>query len=250
MFQGKKEMRNELENFFENELIKVQKESQLNLIEIFKAFPIISERQGVASFISRYELFKKIINVQGSIIICGVYTGFDLFSFYHLSSILEPVNHQRRIYGFDTFEGFKGISKNDKTADSSKHMYEGGQKAGVYNFLKKLIEVHDNNRFLKHIKKVELVKGNFLETCDPFLKNNPHLICSMLYLDFDLYKPTLHALKKFYNLMPKGGVIVFDQLNLSQWPGESMAVKEFFKNNQISIKRFSWDSVLSYTIKE
>jgi len=75
------------------------------------------------------------------------------------------------------------------------------------------------------------------------------MICSMLYLDFDIYRPTLHALKMFYDLVPKGGIIVFDQLNLCEWPGETLAVKEFFDLNEISIQRFQWDSVLSYAVK-
>ena len=170
MFESKEENRSENEKSFKEELISILKESPLQPVEQFQAFPVFTERQRITSFISRYELFKKILDIQGSIIVCGVHTGFDVFSFYHLSSILEPLNYQRKIIGFDTFEGFSGVGEKDKGDGTSRHMYEGGQKADVANHLKKLIKIHNQNRALPHIEKSELIEGDFLTTCDKFLE--------------------------------------------------------------------------------
>ena len=58
-------------------------------------------RQALTSFITRYELFKMVLNVQGSIAEMGVLAGGSLLSWAQMSSIFEPLNHQRKIIGFD-----------------------------------------------------------------------------------------------------------------------------------------------------
>ena len=70
-----------------------------------------SNRVGVQSLITRYELYKLILNVPGDIIECGVYKGNSLAFLAHLSVILEPFSINRRLIGFDTFEGFSSIDK-------------------------------------------------------------------------------------------------------------------------------------------
>src|SRR6266516_3918027 len=70
-------------------------------------------RQNLARFLARYEIFKRIIDVQGSIVECGMLFGGGLMSFANLSTILEPYNFQRRIIGFDTFSGFPGLETED-----------------------------------------------------------------------------------------------------------------------------------------
>ena len=59
---------------------------------------------------------------------------------------------------------------------------------------------------------------------DPeFVEENQHLVVSMLFLDMDLYEPTLAALKHFVPRMPKGSVLAFDELDNPIWPGETLA---------------------------
>ena len=49
-------------------------------------------------------LFKKILHVHGSIVECGVHQGSGVLTWGILSSIFEPVNHVRKIIGFDLCE--------------------------------------------------------------------------------------------------------------------------------------------------
>jgi len=58
-------------------------------------------------------LFKQIIEVEGIIVEAGVFRGGGSMSWAQLSIILEPHNHQRRVVGFDTFEGFQSLSEQD-----------------------------------------------------------------------------------------------------------------------------------------
>ena len=68
----------------------------------------------------------------------------------------------------------------------------------------------------------------------------------MLFLDFDLYEPTKVALEKLIPLIPKGGIVVFDELNDSRWPGETEALKEILKVNKISLKNFNYETHTTY----
>ena len=53
-------------------------------------FPKYVPRQSLTRFLTRYEIFKKVLRVQGSIVECGVLHGGGLMTFAQLSAILEP----------------------------------------------------------------------------------------------------------------------------------------------------------------
>jgi len=206
-------------------------------------------RSSISRFLCKYEIFKKILNIQGSIIEGGVFFGGGLMTWAQLSSILEPANHQRRIIGFDTFAGFTTVTGFDKSSKSS-HLNEAGYYfADSYEELQNSIKIYDMTRYMNHIKKIELVKGNVVETIPKYIKDNPHLIVSLLYLDFDIFEPTAAAIKNFLPLMPKGSIIAFDEFAQELWPGETQAVlQEFPELNKWKIERFPFGTSISYTI--
>ena len=198
----------------------------------------------------RYELYKKIINIPGSIIELGVAGGFGLMSFAHFCSIFEPTHYVRKIYGFDTFKGFPGVHKKDLGSNAS-HMKKGGLKFQSFNYIKEAIKMYDKNRFLSHLPKVELIKGDVVKTVPKFIKDNPSIVIAMLYLDIDLYEGTACALKYLLPQVPKGGIIVFDELNHPDYPGETIALKEMKKSiSNISLKRLPFASMAAYSIVE
>lgn len=207
-------------------------------------------RQNLARFLARYEIFKLIKNVQGSIVECGVLFGGGLMSFAKLSAILEPYNFQRRIIGFDSFTGFPDIADEDLRGLSdrkSAHLKPQGFSAeSAYDDILQSIILFDRSRFLNHFPKVHLVKGDFEVTARKFLDEHPHLIVSCLYLDFDIYKPTKLAIDMFVSRIPKGGIIVFDELNEEAFPGETIAVIESLKINDLRIQRFDFEPRISF----
>jgi hypothetical protein len=209
-------------------------------------------RQNLARFLARYELFKLIVDIQGSIVECGVLFGGGLLSFAKLSAILEPYNFQRRIIGFDTFSGFPEIAPEDvlgvpdrRSAHLKKH---GFAAAHAYEDILRAIEIFDMTRLLNHFPKVSVVKGDFNETSSQYIRDYPHLIVSLLYLDFDIYVPTRKAIEVFLPRMPKGGVVVFDELNEEAFPGETVAVMESLSLNNWRIRRFPFEPRISYAI--
>ena len=210
-------------------------------------FPKYVRRQNLTRFLALYELFKKVLNVKGSIVECGVYHGFGIMSWAKFSAILEHANLTRRIYGFDTFEGFPGVSGHDRSADS-EHVKAGQLASDAYDEIMSLSEIHDSTRFLGHIPKVKLIRGDAVETIPKFVEDHPHLLVSLLFMDFDLYEPTMAALENFFPRMSKGAIIAFDELDNPLWPGETRAMLDFFKDNKLRIERFPFDPYIGYAV--
>ncbi len=112
-------------------------------------FPRYVRRQKMTRLLALYEIFKKVLPVKGSVVECGVYQGFSLMSWALFSSVLEPNNLTRRIYGFDTFQGFAHAHKKDT---SKRLTPKKGQLAGdSYEELNNLIGLYDRNRFHGHV---------------------------------------------------------------------------------------------------
>lgn len=146
-----------------NPVFREASEAYLNsstgtVMQRLENFPKYVPRQQMTGFLAKYELFKRVLNVQGSVIECGVQMGKGLMTTAKLSAILEPMNHQRRCVGFDTFSGFPNLSNKDRTGTSS-FCVEGGFAADSYEDLLACIELYDANRTLSHIQKVSLVKA-------------------------------------------------------------------------------------------
>jgi Macrocin-O-methyltransferase (TylF) len=211
-----------------------------------ECFPKYARRQQLKRFLSMYELFKLALPIKGSVIECGVFRGFGLMSWAKLSTILEPENLTRRIYGFDTFDGFPNLGAKDENRHTQTHA--GDLRASSYDELQELIALYDKDRFLGHIPKVYLIKGDIGTTAPKFVEDNPHLLISLLYIDCDLYEPTKAALRHFLPRMPRGAVIAFDELDNPQWPGETVAMIEETTARPLALRRLEWDPYISYAI--
>ena len=98
--------KNKLEKYFEKSIG--------TNVEKLQNFAKYVPRQNLTTFLTKYEIFKKILDVPGSIIECGVLFGGGLMTFAQLSAIFEHVNFERQIIGFDTFSGFPSVSSVDK----------------------------------------------------------------------------------------------------------------------------------------
>lgn len=239
--------RTEKERTFLERLESMAVHSKTTNVERFANFPLWAPRQNVSRFLAQYEIYKHILEVQGSIIECGVAFGGGLMAWAHLASILEPVNHTRRVVGFDTFEGFVGMSNADKKAESGL-AYAGGMATPVEDEIAQLAAIHDSNRPVGHIPRVELIKGDACKTIPKFIQDTPSLVVAALVLDFDVYAPTKAALDGFIHRMPKGSVIVFDELGVRDWPGETQAVIDSCGLGSLRLRRFPFASTISYAV--
>ncbi len=224
------------------------KKSSLNDLDKLRNFTRYVSRRDIATFLNRYEIYKKISKKHGAIVECGVNLGFGLFSWLHFLNIFEPYNSSRYIVGFDTFDGFKDLSKKkDKHGIYlEKKRWKEFKSRQSFNEILNSLEFHEKERPTKHLPKVEVIKGDAKKTIPKFIKKNPHLIISLLHIDFDIYSPTKSALKHFIPRMPKGSIIAFDDLGAKEGPGETLAMLEELNIRNRQIKRNKFDSFLCY----
>lgn len=240
---GEVDYRGEMEALFAN-----ARGSQVEKLENFACYV---PRQSIARFLCLSEIFKMALQVQGDVMECGVNWGGGLMTFAQLSAIWEPVNLQRRIVGFDTFSGFEAVSpEDDHAVIQTAERRVGGYKADSLEDLRKTVALFDANRFVGHIQKVELVAGDVAKTVPAYLDREPQTVVSLLHLDLDLYEPTKVCIEHFVPRMPKGAVIIFDELNNRTWPGETKAVMEALGLPRLRIQRFTYEPHVSYAVLE
>ncbi len=240
------------ERDFMGGLVRAFQESSLPVGLRLQNFARHVRRQDVARFLAKHELFKQALNVNGSIVECGVFAGGGLSAWHHFSAIYEPYNHTRRIIGFDTFEGFPSIHEKDVIGGKSQHLETGALQTSptIQAELENLIKLHDSNRPIGHIPKVELVRGDATQTIPAYFEKHPHHIISLVYLDFDIYEPTKVALEALLPRIPKGGIVAFDELNCPEFPGETIALAESLGLGKVSLRRFPFDPYVSYFVRE
>ena len=219
--------------------------SESSTYDKLRNFPKYVRRQDIARFLCRYEIFKRQLDIKGNIVECGVHHGGGLMSWAHYSATLEPYNYHREIIGFDTFEGFPEITKEDGSGSSAK---EGAfaEIYDIYSELEQSVNVFDQNRFLNNKRKISLIKGDANVTIPEYLFNNKHVLISLLYLDFDIYKPTVTALQNFLPRISKGGIIAFDEAHNPEWPGETSALLENLDIKRHKLECYNFEPNVSF----
>ena len=199
-------------------------------MSIFKAYNDLIESNNLdrlQKIFTRYDFFKKTINVPGDIVECGVFKGTGQIYWLKLLRIYDEYS-MKKVVGFDTFQSFpKSILKYEKK-QAKKFLRESSYKG---------VTLSDVNNKIKKIgleKRSELVKGDIIKTSLNYVKKNKGFRISLLNLDLDTYEGTRAALENFYPLVSKNGIIIFDEYGKRGW-GETDAVDEFF-NNKKNIK--------------
>ena len=137
--------RTDIDREYKKSIEKYFSESLGTNYDKLQNFPKFVSKQDISLFLAKYEIFKKILHINGQIIECGVHLGGGLMTWAQLSSIFEPYNHLRNIVGFDTFSGFTTIHQKDLKSKST-HLKKGGLSSNSFNDLKKSIEMYDLNR--------------------------------------------------------------------------------------------------------
>ena len=222
-------------------------DTPLSIKDKLANFTRFVSRRDIAKFLNRYEIFKRVLKVQGSIIDCGINQGSSLFAWYHFSQILEPYNYKRKIIGFDSFEGFTGVDGKDEGS-----LYENPEDwkeftdLQDYESIQSSIRYREEDALLKIENTISIVKGDASKSIPKFFTENKHVIVSLLHIDFDIYKPTKVALETILPRMHKGSVIAFDEINDSNAVGETVALLESLDINEFHIERNEFDSNLSF----
>ncbi|WP_298717790.1 hypothetical protein [uncultured Oceanisphaera sp.] len=220
-----------------------------NFGEKMHCFTKFVPRQSLAYFMARAEIYKNIIALHGSVFDFGIYHGGSFFTWLQLSSIYEPYNHIRKFVGFDSFSGFSEISRNDIGGEHLELKKTGGMTyTNGYEEIIDGINLLDLNRPLGHVKNTSVFEGEASEKFSEYLDLHNETIIAMANFGLGTYEPTVKILSLIKPRLQKGSVLVFEDLNQSNWPGETKALYEVFKPEEISLQRFPFCPQLSFMI--
>lgn len=233
-------------------LARAAEGSGLQFDELIELWPLFVRRISFLKMAGLLEIFGLTRDLPGSIVECGVFKGQSLFLFRHLLETYAPGDSLKKIIGFGTFEGFVSLHERDGDPDESRAKIVGGWDAS--GFLPTLLEVAhiaQEDSYMPRLKRMELVKGDVLQTVPRYVAENPGLRISLLNLDLDLYEPTLIALEHLYPLVVPGGVIVLDEYAMPGFPGESAAFEEYFSGRAPRLQKFPYTPTPgAYFVKE
>ncbi len=217
-----------------------------------KHFAVLARRQALKRFLAHVELFKATLDVPGDIAELGVFRGAGLMTWANLLEAYAIGDRTKTVYGFDNWRGFTDLSPEDATPQMNVGKVVGGFDPGKFlGELEDAIAMFDADRFVPEKPRVKLVHGNIEESVPKFLIDNPGVRFSLVHFDCDLYRPTKAALGVMWDKVARGGVLLFDEYGISDWPGETQAVDEFFRDKpEVRLKTFTWTNVpAAYVIK-
>jgi hypothetical protein len=235
-----------------------EKEARQKIFELFKNSPLpddeILTNLGLyirstilAKILYLNELYQKIINIPGVIIEFGTWWGANLALFEAFRSVYEPYNWTRKVIGFDTFQGYPSISSKD---GNSPYSVVGSYTTSknYKEYLSALLDAHEEDNVMSHLKKYEIVKGDVVKTIGKYLNENSQIIIAMAYFDLQLYEPTKKCLEAIQPYLVHGSVIAMDELNCKDFPGETVAFREIFSTKKYTIARSHFLPDRSYLI--
>ena len=158
---------------------------------------------------------------KGDIVECGVAKGRTFLLLAYLASLSN-----RRIWGFDSFEGYPEFSEIDKSSGEGK----GDSAAGI----KTVYELIKNSGLSQDFIRTNLMlsKGFFNESLRRYEGE-----IALLHMDVNLYESYRTVFRELYSKVVPGGVIMFGEyreiVSLLSWPGAEKAIEEFIDPKKI-----------------
>lgn len=237
------------EKDYQHEFFNLLKSTPIPDDELLPNLGLFLSSKNLSRILFFYEMYKKIVNTHGIIVEFGVRWGQTLSILSALRGIFEPFNRHRKIVGFDTFEGFVGVS--DK--DGKRHSCVEGSfsvPSDYESVLDRILNLQEQLNPISHLKKYELVRGNALNTIPRYFEKNPESLISLAIFDFDIHAPTKTALETIRSRLFKGSVLVFDELSDDIFPGETLALMETMDVGNLRIQRLPMTARVSYVVIE
>lgn len=159
------------------------------------------------------------VKIQGLYIELGVCTGKTI-------NFLAALNPQKKIYGFDSFEGLpEDWIRFDKVI-----------QAGTFGF-------KNPNVLPPVLHNVELAKGLFQDTLKEFVQTHKEPI-ALLHVDSDIYSSAVTAFDILGDQIQSGTIIVFDELY--NYPGseqhELKAFTEFLQKKKLKARYLAFNT--------
>lgn len=196
-----------------------------SIYDNFNGFIFSKDRNVFNKLVSKIMFYDMTKHLVGDIIECGVFKGSGILSWLKLIDMNEP-HSIKKVIGLDFFDpSFVEDIKNEVDRETMRQVFTRDKELNLNDVSYDGITAKIKNAGIEN-SKFELVKGDVIETSRELVKMRPGLRISILYLDLDLYEPTIAALENFWDRVVPGGIVVFDEHAYHSW-SEAQAVDEF-----------------------
>lgn len=193
--------------------------------DLSKHLPLYLRREALADVLAADALYRRIIDVPGVVMELGVQWGRRLSLFLVLRELYEPFNFNRRVVGFDTFTGLPEPGARDGDAAAVRAGAFAVGAAGEEH-LAAILEAHEAEGAMSHIRRFELVRGDVRASMPAYLRRHPETVVALAYFDLDLFEATRAGLRLIRDRLVSGSVLAFDDFGRDAFPGETLAVIE------------------------
>ena len=202
-------------------IVSLIKNHKLNNFQKITNFGLLAGDAAIFKVLTIFDLIKKTKNIKGDIIEFGVWNGNTGIL---IKKILDIFKIKKKVYLFDHFKGMlpEQYKKIDRPGKKFANTLKGNLKLlkQIINFFK-LKNIFIINKDANTLNKKYFKGKNF----------------SMIIIDVDLYEPTKFILESTHKYLSKGGIIIFDEGNQKEWPGEKKAMNEFLKKNKSCFRK-------------
>lgn len=212
-----------------------------DVFNIENSFYLRSDPYRLGKVLGQYEIYKQIVGLPGAVVECGVFKGVSLIRFATFRHVLET-QESRKIIGFDAFGDFPsdGLSRDDDIDFAATHDEQSGGPGISPEELGKLLAAKGFGNF-------ELVRGNVLETVEPYFANHDYEKIALLHLDMDVHAPTAVTLEKLWDRVVPGGIVMIDDYGTVS--GATVAIDEFVKDKNLRIQKAAYYKIPAYIVK-
>ena len=195
-------------------ILQLKKKYGFSEFELITNYGLFSGDANLYKTLTIFELINQTKDVKGDIIELGIHKGNTSLLIKKILSIFKIT---KKLYLLDHFKGLIHYNKKDTLLSKKFKGKYIGKKKQVQSFIK-----------FFNFKKIEIIDKNATTLKPGFFRKKQF---SLAYLDMDLYKPTLCALKAIEKNMSIGSFIVFDEGYKKLWSAK-LAIKDFLKENK------------------
>lgn len=162
-------------------------------------FPVYASRRSFIRQLAHYELFKLTVDLPGHYADFGVYYGKSFFSWHKFIETFTPTATHKKVFGFDSFDGFPALAEADGDVDHSIQKDVGGLNSGSFLEEFQALLALQNGDGVIPSNRGAIVKGDICETLPAWTKQNPEARFCLLNLDVDIYAPTRVILEECWD---------------------------------------------------
>ena len=230
-----------------NNAIKEIVNTDQHIYDAFNDLIFSSDIKIIAKLLARAKFMQMVVNVPGDVVELGVFKGSGMASFLKLKDIYYPSISPLKVIGFDFFNTdhlIESLTGDDREKMNqlfkSRNYTHTANALDTLKFLLEQMGYNDGN--------YELVPGDINTSVYEYVKDRPGFRARLVYIDVDIAEPTFNGLNALWDRVLPGGVIVFDEVGISQWT-ESNGVDQFFKSKNLKLISTNLPCPTAYIVK-